>query len=67
MKVVSRRKIYLNELRKARNFWPKVVELNNQGMKAEEIAQQFTNPKTGKHYSRGHIFRILRIMRKESE
>lgn len=67
MKVISQRDKYLDRMREARKFWPDVVRLYNKGMRVEEIAKQFINSKTGKNYSRGHIFKIIKIMREDSK
>lgn len=67
MKIISQREKYLDKMREARKFWPEVIKLYNEGMRAEDIAKRFINPKTGKQYSRGHIFKIIKIMREESK
>lgn len=50
---------------RAKVFWSQVVrhympkEEGGDGLSAEEIAEMYINPKTGKHYTRTHIFWIL--------
>ena len=64
MKVISQREIYLDNLKKeARIFWAKVVEDYNAGVKPEDIAQKYINPRTNKPYSRQHIHAIIKKMR----
>lgn len=54
--------VYQNhELRKKRTatFARQVVKEFNAGVPAATIASKYINPKTGKHYTRGHIYWIL--------
>lgn len=43
----------------AEKFWQQVVADYNAGIPAQEIAQRYRNPLTGKHYTRQHIYWIL--------
>lgn len=44
-------------------FWRQVVRDFNKGKTAKEIADFYVNPKTGKHYTRAHIYWILEQMK----
>jgi hypothetical protein len=44
----------------AMGFWVKVATDYNAGMTAEKIASRYTNPRTGKNYTRQHVYLILR-------
>ncbi len=48
---------------KAREFWLKVLTDYQSGMTPVDIAGRNLNPKTGKKYSREHIYYILRRLR----
>lgn len=59
--------VYHNhELRKQRvaAFARQVVEEYNNGVPAQTIANKYINPKTGKNYTRGHIYWILKKFNK---
>lgn len=47
---------------RARAFWRQVVKEFNGGKSAQLIAQSYVNPKTGMHYTRSHIYWILKVM-----
>ena len=47
----------------AAKFWFDVLKDYNEGLSADEIAAKYTNPKTGKSYTRQHIYWILRQIR----
>ena len=65
MKIKRQREQYLENLkRKTRKFWVKVVVDYNNGMTAKEIAAKYINPRTGKNYSREHIYTIINEMSK---
>jgi len=51
--------------RKASDLWLRVGTDYNGGMPAREIAKRYTNPKTGKHYTREHIYWILNKLKTE--
>lgn len=58
--------IYQNHDRRktrAKAFWNQVVTEYNSGVSAQEIADKYINPATGKNYTRAHIFFILKKMR----
>lgn len=44
----------------ARDFWMRVVTDLKSGLTVAQIAKRYTNPKTGTHYSREHIYWIIR-------
>ena len=46
--------------REASEFWLKVATDINAGMTPDEIAGRYTNPKTGKPYTRQHIYWVIR-------
>ena len=52
-----------NRKKMALSFWFRVASLYNDGVSAGEIAKRFTNPRTEKHYTRQHIYLILRKLR----
>lgn len=43
--------------------WVKIAEDFNNGVPAAKIAPRYTNPTTGKAYSRSHVYYILRKLR----
>ena len=56
---------WLRELRdKAMKFWLKVAKDYKKGISAQEIANKYINPKTGRKYTRAHIYGILTTLRK---
>lgn len=66
MEIINQRKAYLeNRKRQTRKFWVKVVNDYNSGISAADIAAKYTNPRTGKSYSRQHIHMIIRFMRSQ--
>lgn len=50
----------------ALEFWEKVVADYNAGMTAAEISRRYRNPRTGKFYTREHIYWILQQMRENN-
>ena len=48
---------------RAFSFWRQVVKDYNGGRSAQYIADYYVNPKTGKHYTRAHIYWILDKMK----
>lgn len=46
--------------RRAMDLWLRVATDFNAGMPAKDIAKRYTNPKTGKTYTREHIYWILK-------
>lgn len=46
--------------KQARDFWIRVATDFNGGIPASKIAKRYTNPKTGKPYTREHIYYILK-------
>lgn len=48
---------------RAQAFWRQVVKEYNGGKTAQSIANNYINPKTGKNYTRAHIFWILKVMK----
>jgi len=50
--------------KKAIELWLNVAKDYNDGMAPEEIANKYVNPKTGKNYTREHIYWILARVRK---
>lgn len=50
--------------RLAKQFWARVTK-DNETLTPSEIAAKYTNPKTNKPYSRGHIQWILAKARNE--
>jgi hypothetical protein len=40
-------------------LWVKVATDYNAGMSPEQIRNRYTNPKTGKPYTRGYIYWVL--------
>jgi len=44
----------------ARDFWLRVAADLRSGLTVAQIAKRYTNPKTGRHYSREHIYWIIR-------
>lgn len=44
----------------AMELWVKVATDYNAGMSPEQIRHRYTNPKTGKAYSRGYIYWVLK-------
>lgn len=64
MQVINQREIYLENLKlQSRKFWRKIVADYNAGIPVPEIARKYTNPRTGKPYSRAHIHAVLKYMR----
>lgn len=56
-------KYHKHEHRKARamEVWKKIAEEYNSGKyTAEQIRKHYTNPQTGKPYSRGYIYWVLK-------
>lgn len=49
--------------KEAREFWLRVATDYNAGMTPKEIAERYTNPNTGKPYTREHIHWILKKLR----
>lgn len=49
--------------KKALSTWVKIAADFNNGISASKIAPRYTNPETGKPYSRSHIYYILRKLR----
>lgn len=50
--------------KKAVEFWLSVAKDYNDGMAPENIAMKYINPRTGKNYTREHIYWILSRVRK---
>lgn len=48
---------------RAHAFWRQVVRDYNGGKSAQAIASFYVNPKTGKQYTRAHIYWILQQMK----
>lgn len=48
---------------RAQAFWRQVVKDFNSGRSAQFIAKYYVNPKTGKNYTRAHIYWILEKMK----
>ena len=48
---------------RAQAFWRQVVKDFNGGKSAQSIANFYVNPKTGKNYTRAHIYWILDKMK----
>ena len=48
---------------RAQAFWRQVVRDYNGGKSAQAIAEYYVNPKTGKTYTRAHIYWILQQMK----
>jgi hypothetical protein len=48
---------------RARAFWRQVLKDYNSGKSAQTIANFYVNPKTGKNYTRAHIYWILDQMK----
>lgn len=46
--------------KEAMDLWLRVATDYNNGLSATKIAKRYTNPKTGKPYTREHIYFILR-------
>jgi Mor family transcriptional regulator len=46
--------------KQSKSFWLKVVADFNHGMSAAEISKKYKNPHTKKHYTREHIYWILK-------
>lgn len=46
--------------KESRDMWHRVATDYNGGLSATAIAKRYTNPKTGKPYTREHIYFILR-------
>lgn len=46
--------------KRAISFWLQVAQEYNDGIPPEEIAEKHINPKTGKPYTREHIYWILK-------
>ena len=64
MEIKYYRKEYLQRRKAiAKEFWAEVVRLFNSGKTAKDIAAMFTNPNTGKPYTREHIYWILKQAR----
>jgi hypothetical protein len=55
-------KYHKHERRKqrAQAFWRQIVREYNSGKSAQSIAEAYINPKTGKNYTRAHIYWILK-------
>jgi len=67
VEVISQRENYLKNLKDStRKFWLKVVEMYNDNISPTVIASKFTNPRTGKPYSRQHIHAIIKKIREET-
>jgi hypothetical protein len=49
--------------REATQFWLKVATDLNAGFTPDEIAERYTNPKTGKKYTREHIYWVIRQLK----
>jgi hypothetical protein len=47
---------------RAQAFWRQVLKDYNGGKSAQAIANFYVNPKTGKNYTRAHIYWILEKM-----
>ena len=45
---------------RAKDFWLKVIADYNAGMSAQTICERYINPNTGRHYSREHIYWVLK-------
>ena len=60
-------KYQMHEKRKnrAQAFWRQVVKDYNGGKSAQAIANFYVNPKTGRNYTRAHIYWILQIMKQK--
>lgn len=48
---------------RAQAFWRQVVKDYNGGKSAQAIADFYVNPKTGRNYTRAHIYWILQKMK----
>lgn len=46
--------------KKAVDFWLKVAADYNAGVSAQELSTRYINPVTNKHYTRQHIYWILK-------
>jgi len=51
-------------LQKATDFWLKVAAEYNAGLTAKDIAEKYVNPVSGRHYTREHIYWILKKLQK---
>jgi hypothetical protein len=49
--------------KKAQKLWQSILAEYNSGVPAEKIRTRYINPKTGKHYSRSHIYWALRRLK----
>lgn len=46
-------------VRESREFWLRVYRDLESGLSPEEIRSRYKNPKTGKNYSREHIYWVI--------
>lgn len=46
--------------KQAKDFWLRVATDYNGGLSASKIAKRYTNPRTGKPYTREHVYFILK-------
>ena len=44
-------------------LWKQFVDEYNSGKSAQEIADSYVNPKTGKNYTRAHVYWVLQQMK----
>ena len=60
--MIEGQKLSRNTRRKkeATDFWLRVATDYNSGFTPEEIAERYTNPRSGKPYSVKHIYWVLR-------
>lgn len=50
--------------KRAVDFWLKVAADYNSGISATDISKKYINPVTNKHYTREHIYWILKKINK---
>lgn len=49
---------------RAQALWRQMVKEYNGGKSAQMIADSYVNPKTGKNYTRAHVYWVLKKMSK---
>lgn len=57
-------KIKSKRRRETDDFWLNVATDINAGFTPDEIKERYTNPKTGKPYTREHIYWVIREINK---
>lgn len=45
---------------KAKKLWLQITEEYNRGDDPNEIIKRYINPRTGKHYTRAHLYWVLK-------